>query len=143
MGEEWHNAVKEIREELDEHLECLNQNTAELAASHEYLGEIEAKLEKLTERVDALQALLLSQTPASKTALKLTSKEKDVLHVLQSSSEPLSSNEIGKRAGLTQDLTAQTLFCLKQKGVHVLASTLKDETFYALDVRFNVPDYNL
>ena len=125
-----------IREELDEHLDALNQNTAEIASTHEYVSELDVKLEKLMERVDALQALLLSQTPATKTQLKLNAKEEDVLKVLQESLEPLSSLSLGKSCGLTPDLAAQTLYCLKQKGVKVLAQTLGEETVYALDGRF-------
>jgi ABC-type transporter Mla subunit MlaD len=125
-----------VREELDEHLDALNQNTAEIASTHEYVSELDVKLEKLIERVDALQALILSQTPATKTALRLTGKEEDVLQVLTTTHEPLSSAAIGRRCGLTPDLAAQTLYCLKQKGVKVLATSLGEETLYGLDGRF-------
>lgn len=131
---------KEIREELDEHLDALNQNTAEIASTHEYVSELDMKIEKLTERIDALQALLLAQTPASKNSLKLNAKEEDVLRALQESTEPLNSTQIGRLCGLTPDLTAQTLYCLKQKGVKVLAQTVGEDTFYALDGRFSSVD---
>jgi hypothetical protein len=131
-----HDLLREVREELDEHLDALNQNTTEIGAVQEYSSEIEMKLEKLTERVDALQALLLSQTPASKDSLKLNVKEQDVLNTLQLTDEPLTSAGLGRRTGLTADMAAQTLYCLKQKGVKVVASTLNDETYYALDQRF-------
>jgi hypothetical protein len=127
---------KEIREELDEHLDALNQNTAEIASTHEYVSELDMKIEKLTERIDALQALLLAQTPASKISLKLNAKEQDVLQILQDSADALTSAQIGKLCGLTPDLAAQTLYCLKQKGVKILAQTLEEETMYALDGRF-------
>jgi ABC-type transporter Mla subunit MlaD len=130
------DALKEIRDELDEHLDALNQNTAEISAAHEYVSELDAKIEKLAERVDALQALLLAQTNTSGKAVRLTPREEDIFKVLINVSEPLTSVEIGRRSGLTGDLVAQTLFCLKQKGIPVLAQTLSEETFYALDAQF-------
>lgn len=139
IPEEVIGALKEVREELDEHLDALNQNTSEIATVQEYVSEIDLKIEKLTERIDALQALMLAQTPASKNALKLNSKEQDVLQVLQASGEPMISTEIGKLCGLTPDMAAQTLYCLKQKGVHILAQNMNDQTYYALDLRFKIP----
>jgi hypothetical protein len=139
LPEDMVDALKEVREELDEHLDALNQSTSEIASVQEYVSELDMKIEKLTERVDALQALLLAQTPASKNALRLNAKEQDVLRALQGNTEPLTSPEIGKLCGLTPDMTAQTLYCLKQKGVHVLAQSMNDQTYYALDVRFKTP----
>jgi hypothetical protein len=140
LPEEVVDALKEVREELDEHLDALNQNTSEIASVQEYVSEIDLKMEKLTERIDALQALLLAQTPASKNALRLNAKEQDVLQVLQGNAEPMTSTEIGKLCGLTPDMAAQTLYCLKQKGVHILAQTMNDQTYYALDLRFKIPN---
>lgn len=134
------DALKEVREELDEHLDALNQNTSEIAAVQEYVSELDLKIEKLTERIDALQALMLSQTPVSKNALRLNAKEQDVLQVLQGTAEAMTSVEIGKLCGLTGDMAAQTLYCLKQKGVHILAQTMNDQTYYALDMRYKVPN---
>jgi hypothetical protein len=125
----------EIREELDEHLEALNQNTAEISAAHEYVSELDMKLEKLAERVDALQALMLAQTPAPKQ-VRLTPKEESIMRVLQYSSEPLTSHEIGKRLGLTADMAAQSVYCLKQKNIPVLAQTMGEQTYYALDAKY-------
>lgn len=127
--------LREIREELDEHLDALNQNTAEIASVQEYASEVDARLEKLAERIDALQALLLAQTPSVKS-VRLTPKEEEVLRVLLDAKEPLPSVMVGRLTGATADLAAQTLYCLKQKGVPVLAQTVDEQVFYALDTQF-------
>jgi hypothetical protein len=136
LPEEVREIVKDIREELDEHLDALNQNTAEIAATHEYVSELDMKLEKLAERVDALQALLLAQTPGK--TVRLNPKEEDVYRILVEASEPVTSIIVGKQTGLTADLAAQTLYVMKQKGVPILAQTVGEQTFYALDARFKV-----
>lgn len=126
--------IEQIKEELDEHLEVLNQNTAEVLSLMEYLGEIEQKLDKLTERVDLVQSSLDFEVKTKE--IRLSAKESGVLKVLFSASEPVTSMEIGRHAGLTSDIVAQTLYCLREKGVPVLAHDLDERTFYVLDNEF-------
>lgn len=124
--------IDTIKDELDEHLEAINGNTAEVSAVQEYVSEIDYKVAKLTERIDALQSLLLSQTPSP----KLTVRETEVMRVLVSAQEPISSVIIGKNIGLTQDLVAQTLYCLKQKNVPILAQVIDDITYYVIEEHY-------
>jgi len=127
--------LRNIREELDEHLDALNQNTNEIATLHEYVSELDLRLEKVTERLDALQALMLAQTPTVKS-VRLTSKEESIVQILVNSTEPLASVAIAKLVGFTPDMAAQTLYALKQKGVPVQSQTLGEQTFYAIDAAF-------
>lgn len=127
--------IHEIKEELDEHLDALNQNTAEIGAVHDYLSELDVRLAKLGERVDALQTLLLAQTPSVKS-VRLTPKEEELLRVLIDAKEPMSSLMMGKLTGLTVDLAAQTLYCLKQKGIPVHAQLVDEQTFYVVESSF-------
>ncbi len=126
-----------LRDELDAHLDGINENTAELAAVQEYVGELDMRLEKLAERIDALQALILSQTTTGATrSVRLSSKEREVLQALLAEGVPRTSREIGRRIGLTADMVAQALYCMGQKGVPVLTQTVAGEGVYALDPRF-------
>ncbi|HIH24349.1 TPA: hypothetical protein HA251_04915 [Candidatus Woesearchaeota archaeon] len=136
MDEKAYSGVlRDLREELDEHLDAINRNTEEVTETHEDIAELEVRLEKLAERIDALQALLLSQTPSVKS-VRLTPKEEEMLKILLEAKEPLTSLLLGKMAGLTADAAAQTLYCLKQKGVPLLATTVDEQTFYALEAQF-------
>ena len=54
-----------IREEFEEHLQAINENTNEISANYEYICEIEIKLDKLSERVDNLQMYLQSNSGIS------------------------------------------------------------------------------
>jgi len=129
--------LQTVREELDDHLDTLNQNTTDINSLYEYLSELDVKMERLTERLDALQALLLAQTPVVKKQ-RLLPREEEVCSVLLSATEPLTSLEIGRRVGLTADVVAQTLFCLKQKGVEIVARVVEGETFYGVKERITV-----
>lgn len=129
------DVLHSVRGELDEHLDAINQNTEELAAVYDCLGELDLKMEKLAERVDALQALLLAQTNTPKKDVRLSLKERDILQVLLNGPDR-SSKEIARFLGLTPDLVAQTLYRMKQKGIPVLAQTLSGETAYTLPESF-------
>ena len=129
------DVLREIRDELSEHLDALNRNTEEIQEAHEYVSELEAKLDKLAERVDALQSLLLAQTPAAKP-VRLTPREEEIFVILLELTDPITSVALGKRCGLTGDLAAQTLFCLRQKGIPVLAQMLEDDTFYEIEPHY-------
>lgn len=123
-----------VRKELDEYFDVLNQTTAELAALYEYVGELDLKMEKFMERIDALQALVLAQTPGegARKSVRLTQKERSVLQVLRNAATPLSSVEIGKLVGLTADMVAQVIYCLAQKGVEISVETSGEYSRYSV-----------
>jgi hypothetical protein len=135
MAETPDKMLHDIKLELDEHLEALNQNTAEISATNEYLSELDLRLSKLAERVDALQALILAQTPTVKS-VRLSPAEEQVVGILLSSTAPLTSREIAQRVGQSSDGVAQLLYAVKMKGVPLLTSSAGEEKYYALDAAF-------
>lgn len=132
--DELRERLREVWEELDEHLDTLNQNTTEIASVYEYLSELDMKIDKIAERLDALQA----QSMQPVREIRLTPKEEEVLRALVEAREPLTSASISRQIGSTGDLVAQTLYCLKQKGVPVRAHTIAEHTFYVVDEKFRV-----
>ena len=128
------SVIDGIRRELDEHLDELNANSGEITAVQDYVGEIEARLDKLSERVDALQTLLLAQAPTK--TVRLSAREREVFRILVDAPEPCTSATLGKRTGFSQDVVAQTLYSMRQKGIPVLAQLVQDQMFYALDEGF-------
>ncbi|MEK6828081.1 MAG: hypothetical protein AABX78_01910, partial [Nanoarchaeota archaeon] len=52
-----HEFIK-IKQEFEEHLQAINENTNEISANYEYICELESKLDKLSERVDQIQMYL-------------------------------------------------------------------------------------
>ena len=47
-----------IKNEMDEHLLAINENTNEISANYEYIHEIESKLDRICERLDKMQMFL-------------------------------------------------------------------------------------
>ena len=81
MTDEVENKLNLIRQELDDHLQSINENTSEMQAFFDYLQEIELKIDKLTQRVEQSQ-LAESKMLAKPSVYSLTSIEKKVFLVL-------------------------------------------------------------
>lgn len=143
--------LRDIRNELDEHLAAINENTGEVANVHEEVADLDVRLAKLAERVDALQALILAQTrermdtrplaPAvdvRSRPVRLTANEESVVRALAAADGALPVREIGKRAGLTVELANQVLSRIVHKGVPLVVRMEEGVTVYALESGFRV-----
>ena len=51
-------ALKDVREELDDHLDAINQATEEVQSSQEYLNRLDEKVDKLSEQMEQIMLFL-------------------------------------------------------------------------------------
>lgn len=135
-------ACEAIREEIDEHLDAINQITRETACVYDVISELDFKVEKLAERLDRLEMFLRPET-FKPTFLSLTHREQEAFAVIYSSEESLTALEIGRRLGFSEDMVKTHVTNLIAKGVPIL-QRLGGESFYlernfkALQARENV-----
>ena len=131
-------AIESIKEELDEHLDSINANTAELQTNYEYLCELDNKIEKLNEKLEEIQ-LSLGLKKKDENALgkvNLTLREQEVFLVLYTSDEPLTFRIMAKRLGLTAYVIKDHVDALIIKGVPIIKRYSNDETLVLLDDAF-------
>lgn len=128
------NAFSRIKEELDEHLDSINQNTNEIQVLYGYLSEIENKVEKLNERLDEIT--FSNKEYAIQESFNLTVREEEVFIALYMSEGIKSSIQISKILGLTEDLVNAIIFRLISKGIPVLKETINNVANYSLDKNF-------
>jgi len=128
-------AFSKVREEMDEHLDAINQNTNELESCHEELAELAAKIERLSERLDELQ-LALEGAPRVSREISLSHREQEVFMVLYVREDPLTSLTIARRLGLTVEMVDRSLQGLIEKGVPVLRSFVDGKVYHSLDLKF-------
>jgi hypothetical protein len=103
------DACKAIREELEDHLDAINENSRDVADVRELLGNLDEKLEKINSRVDELYLLLGADS-------ELSVRERAVQQFLQ------TSRTITEIAVFIQDsvpAAEHLLRCLYFKGVQV------------------------
>lgn len=126
----------DVRSEMDDHLVSINQNTSEIQSQFDYLRELDAKIDKLTERVDELFMLVAPEKSIDFSSVKLTRQEQEVYVVLASLEGPCTPEQVGKRLGLSKQLAGQYLYNLQLKGIPMMARNWNGEMFYSLDLKF-------
>lgn len=138
-------SLLKINNEFEEHLQAINENTGEIQSNHEYLCEIDAKLDKLSERVDKIQLFLQSNSnfivDGEKTfnVRPLTRTEQEIFMVLYALEDELglvSYSDISRKIGLTQGLISDYISSLIEKGIPILKKYINNRPFLKLDQEF-------
>lgn len=134
-----------IRQEFEEHLQAINENTNEIASNFEYVSEIEAKLDRLSERVDKLQMFLESNSGiyitkrSSFDVKRLSRKEQEVflvVYTLEEEKGNLTYRDIAEKLGISEQLTASYITSLIEKGVPIIKRYFNTTPHFRLDPDF-------
>ena len=124
-----------IRKRLDEHLNAINENTAEIQAMFDYLQELEIKVDKLSQRLD--QAQLDMGLPRLKPLVTpLNQTERKVFLVLYTEESLLSYPEIAEKTRLSVSVIPECISSLIQKGIPFRRSFFQNQLFVGLDQQF-------
>lgn len=121
------DAFSKIREEFEDHLAAINENTNEIQANYEYLCEIDDKIEKVCQRLDQIEMFMQNHSgfrPDERQGYKidkLARREQEVFLVLYMSCDkgPVSYKELARKTGLTEELVSGYIISMVQKGVPV------------------------
>lgn len=137
---QFRHALAEIREELDDHRQAINENTDEVQANHAYLAALEEKLDKLHARVEELILLVTGKKDEKTYAIApLTKREKEVfqaLYVLGEAQPWVGYAPLARRLCTTEQLVAGFLTNLVEKGVPILKKYDAGKAFVQLAQEF-------
>lgn len=131
-----------IKEELDQHLDSINQNSVEIQSNYDYIEEINKKVEKLESRIDDLCLLFEkgvnrgTPKPLSTHQFSLTNHEKEIFLALYTSQEPLSYEEIALRTSLPPYLVEELISSLKLKKIPLIERNFANKSFLMIDENF-------
>jgi DNA-binding CsgD family transcriptional regulator len=135
------SSFSKIRDELDEHLDTINQNTSEIQANYEYIFELENKVEKLNQRLDEMQMMLENgssyeyklETPPS----KLTKREEEVFMILYTDQgESLTFSDVARKTGLKEDMVKNYISSISSKGVPIIQKFVSGKSFISIEPSF-------
>ncbi|MBN2454770.1 hypothetical protein JXB11_04450 [Candidatus Woesearchaeota archaeon] len=143
LKEDFTSALQGIREEFDDHLESINDNTNEIQANYEYLCRLDAKIDRLSDQIASMKSLLSRFTgmPAeneSRKEISLTEKEKEVFLILYTASNerPITYSDISKPLRESDFLVRSYITNLIEKGVPIRKQYLQGKTYLFLDNAF-------
>jgi len=125
-NEETKKELEALKEQIEDHLHAINENTNEIQSNYEYAREIEEKVEKLAERIDEL-SLLIGLNPNQKNPEmpKLTTVEKEIflaLYAICEEKEYAAYEEISAAVNLSQTLVMNYITVLIEKGIPIIKS---------------------
>lgn len=131
-----------IREEFDDHLESINNNTSEIEANYEYLCRLDMKMDKLNERLEMLENSISRLTgvtvgqPEQNKTYDLSEEEKDVFLVLYTMDKPVAYVDIAKRLRISEFLVRGYITNLVEKSIPIRKRYLNNNVYLELDARF-------
>ena len=133
----------EIRHDLDEHLQAINENTNEIAANFEYIAEIERKLDRLNERLDEIQMYIgMNEVMSKKRAFevkRLNRREQEiflVVYTLEEEKGTLSYKDIAAKMHISEELACSYVTALIEKGVPIIKRYIHSKPYFKLDPDF-------
>ncbi len=124
-----------IQQQFEEHLTAINETTSEIQALFDYLHQIEIKVDKVVQRLDAMQ-LSQSQPEAKLGSFSLTQLEKQIFLALYTEETPLSYKEIAIKAQLPESLIPECISALVDKGIPFQRVFYHDRLFLKIESRF-------
>ncbi|MGM5483753.1 MAG: hypothetical protein ACQER9_02440 [Nanobdellota archaeon] len=123
-----------VKNELDEHLESINQNSIEVQSNYDYLEELNKKIDKLEEKMDNV-CYMMKNFMHNKTEVnseEISESEKEIFLVLYTSNQPLSIEEISLRSSLPVHVVEDTIESLMIKKYPINKKNFADKNFLYL-----------
>ncbi|MCK4589955.1 MAG: winged helix-turn-helix domain-containing protein [Nanoarchaeota archaeon] len=127
--------LSNIREEFDEHLAGINDNTQEIQSNFTFLLELDSKIDKIAQRLDKIE-LILTEKPQKIDLKPLNQPEKQVFCVLYTEEAPLTYEDISNKTGLSSALVREYISALIEKGIPLTKSYYQGRPFLKLDPSF-------
>jgi len=127
---------KDVREELEEHLLAINENTQEIQAVGDHTSELETRLEKLEGKVNEIQLLLQQLVSQTKVSIALTRAEQRVFLVLFTDESFTDVKSLALKAGVKEEKVGELLNSLSDKGVLVEREHIQDLQVFKMSSSF-------
>ncbi|HLC98989.1 MAG TPA: hypothetical protein VJC00_03220 [Candidatus Nanoarchaeia archaeon] len=130
------NSFGVIKEEFEDHLDAINENTEELQSQYGSLCELNRKIEKLNERVDQMSAMV-KELVSERSSINLTLDEQRVFLVLYTHDEGfLSFDEVVERTHFNADYCRDMITSMLDKGIRLTREVTEGKLHFKLNPYF-------
>lgn len=134
------SVLDNVQEELDDHLQSINENTTELQSNYGCILELERKMNAIMERLDALEWVVRGKQHKKHEPLRNISGKEIVvfraIYQLGMIHPFVTYREIARKAGLTDGIVASLVTSLIEKGVPILKRYEGSLVFLKLEEAF-------
>ena len=142
INENLKSSFNRIKEEFQDHLDAINENTNEISANYEYLLEIEKKIEKVNEKLDEVMMFISQMQGKSINKeifrnVTLNSHEQEIFLLLYArNGDLIDSKEIAKLLGFTEEKVTRYISNIIMKGIPIIKKYIDSRVYYILDYDF-------
>jgi len=144
LASEVRKELKRVKNELDEHLEAINQTTGEIQDSYGCINEISNKMEKLAERLERIELFLQTNSnfiveEGSFDVKPLTTTEQQVflvIYALEDEKGLVSYTEIRRKTGLPGYMVSEYIARLVEKGIPIIRKYVNNLPYIKLNPDF-------
>tara|TARA_Y100000310_G_C20618764_1_gene782100 strand:+ start:498 stop:974 length:477 start_codon:yes stop_codon:yes gene_type:complete len=137
VAEGMQKSFKQIRLALEEHLLAINENTSEIQALFDYMGDMDNKIEKLAQRLDQIQ-LLDNENKFENLPkiIPLNHTERKIFRILYTEELPISYQELTVRAKLPLSIIPEYLSSLINKNIPITRTFINNQLFIKINPSF-------
>jgi len=125
-----------IKEEMEDHLQSINENTVEVSNNLSRVSSVEQKLDKLSERIDEIHLLFRQIASNSQKSISLTLDEQKVFLILYTNESFMSPQSISQKFGLDVDLVFEGLLSMSDKGVPLDKQLINGMQYFKISSNF-------
>lgn len=128
-------AFSKIKEEFEDHLGAINENTTEIQTNSELLQELSQKIDHVSQRLDKIEMALFQKTEKT-SPISLSLPEKQIFLTVYTEEMPLSYDEIAQKSSLPLAVVQENLSSLLEKGIPLTKSYFNNKPYFKLDKKF-------
>ena len=125
-----------FKEELEDHLTAINENTNEIQSNYELISQLSQKLDMMEERLESVELMLNNQQTPQKIE-KLSKKEEKIFMVLyREEKNYMSYSAVGAALFISETSARYYISLLTNKGVPIIKKTHNNKTYIKLNSHF-------
>ncbi len=125
-----------LKEECEDHLTAINENTEELADLQSGIQGVEEKIEKLNSRIDTIHMMFNQLLWQTKITIDLDTNEQILFQLLCSYADFMTGSFVAEKTQLTEGVLHETITALIDKGVPVIMKNVEGALFLKLEQKF-------
>jgi len=143
MNEDFLGAEKElrsfllnIRDEMDDHLTSINQNTEEVSKFYNHIDEVEAKIDKLNTRLDTMHMMFRQVMNQAAVSVDLNLNEQRLFVMLEACPKYLAISDLAERTGVSFENAEESIMSMTDKGLPLIKGIYESKSCVKLDPEF-------
>lgn len=124
-----------VKEEFEDHLQAINENTDELNAQVNLISMLESKIDKLNEKYEAI---LLNFEKMQKKNIEISILEQRIFLVFYTAADnlPFTIGDLARKTNLNELMIRKAITSMKEKGIMLSERVIEGLTYFYLDFEF-------